>query len=141
MVTDTVLQVPLLLMELLHGPLTEAARMQGLGSGSRPGQRHDSASRQGLGPGPGLGLGSGHWLNYAVPLHRMREFGLIGVHVGTLDCMMIDQDLAPATMHRCFEYCYSTILTGMSTLLTTCPYPCHCLFSCSCFVRFLDPPT
>ena len=97
--TDTgiVLQVPRLLIEVLHGPLTEAAHMQGLGPGGRLGLRHDSAPRQGLGPGQG----SGHWLTYARPLHRLREFGLVGVHVGVLDkdCVS-DQELAPATMHR-----------------------------------------
>ena len=96
-------------MEVVHGPLTEAAHMQGLGvSGSNPGLRLDAASRQGLGPGPPSGSGR-HWLNYATPLHRMREFGIVGVHVGALDCMMIDQDLAPATMHRYAEELLSII--------------------------------
>lgn len=82
-------------MEVLRGPHTEAAHRQGLAPGSGSGQGlgpgHDSASR------PGLGLVSGPWLTYAEPLHRLREFGLVGVHVGALD---IEQDLAPVTMHR-----------------------------------------
>ena len=84
-------------MEVLFDPLTEAAHIQGLGTGQGPGSGHDAASRQGLGPGSGPGLGQ--WLTYTEPLHRLREFGVVGVHVGGLD-RGADQALAPVIMHR-----------------------------------------
>ena len=65
-------QVPRLLMEILLDPWTEARRLL-------------SSQKQ--------------WMLYAEPLHRLREFGVVGVHVGGLD-RMADQALAPVIIHR-----------------------------------------
>ena len=39
------------------------------------------------------------WMLYAESVHRLREFGLVGVHVGVID-KMAEQKLAPVIMHR-----------------------------------------
>ena len=39
------------------------------------------------------------WMLYAESVHRLREFGMMGVHVGVLDGMA-EQALAPVVMHR-----------------------------------------